>query len=394
MSEFRTFCHISEYGEAGYRHLHRMIASSSPLVLWAPSSTLLTASRVEPREFVRLVEEGHVRVFAREPWLLSPVFRNRHPWGEGAAWTPSVDGELRKIAETDRDLDLASRRVIVAPPERGFAWAEQYVDENAILVERVRRTVARGKPEKHIPHAVLEAIRRDDYSPRQAVTHVLRAAYNHGDALGRSGATAPFYLGHQDGQFLRWISQIDPAGKPASPRAVSHEHENYADLAAQLLDLLRVMEIVGGATDLHRFVGSEGHRELVRWYAAICRCVAVERPKSIEDKVAHELNRVLDDGRLQHTFRSWSSRRGEATVFALGLSTAVAGPFVDGPSLLSVAGVLLGAVPVGKGLLRRMGYVSAQYSGAQWPFLYSFGREASARRIRRLRRALDLAAEA
>lgn len=120
--------------------------------------------------------------------------------------------------------------------------------------------------------------------------------------------------------------------------------------------------------------------------------MAIERPKSIEDKVARELNRTLEAGQLQHTLRSWASRRGDATVFALGLTGAVAGPIVDGPSLLSLTGVLLGAIPVGKGLLRRLGYVSAQYSGAQWPFLYSFGREASARRIRRLRRALDLAA--
>jgi hypothetical protein len=83
----------------------------------------------------------------------------------------------------------------------------------------------------------------------------------------------------------------------------------------------------------------------------------------------------------------------EAPVFALGLATAIAGPFVDGPSMLSLAGVLLGGIPVGKGLLRRLGYVPAQYTGAQWPFLYSFGHEASARRIKRLRETLDLAAE-
>ncbi|GHG38657.1 MULTISPECIES: hypothetical protein [Amycolatopsis] len=71
MSGFRTFCHIGEYGEAGYRNLHRMVVSSDPLVLWAPSSTLLSASQVEPRQFVRLVDDRHVRVIAREPWLLS-----------------------------------------------------------------------------------------------------------------------------------------------------------------------------------------------------------------------------------------------------------------------------------------------------------------------------------
>jgi hypothetical protein len=392
VSEFRTFCHIGEYGEAGYRNLHRMVVSSNPLVLWAPSSTLLSASQVEPREFVRLVDDRHVRIIAREPWLLSRTFRDRHPSGEGAAWTTSVDGELMKFAEADRNLDPSERRVIVAPPEDGIAWAEQYVANNATLVGRIQRVIERGKPERHIPQAVLDAIRREDFSPRQAVAHVLRAAYNHGDALTRSNANVPFYLGSQDAQFLRWISQIEPGEQLSPPSPVSHEHEHYADLASQLFDLLRVMEIAGGETDLRRFLGSAAHGDLTRWYAAICRSVAIERPKSIEDKVARELDRTLEAGQLQHTFRSWAYRRGDATVFALGLAGAVAGPIVDGPSLLSLTGVLLGAIPVGKGLLRRLGYVSAQYSGAQWPFLYSFGREASARRIRRLRRALDLAA--
>jgi hypothetical protein len=56
---FRSFCHINEYGEKGYRHLHRMIAASSPLVLWAPSSVLLYDDRycrVSPADFVDFVE--------------------------------------------------------------------------------------------------------------------------------------------------------------------------------------------------------------------------------------------------------------------------------------------------------------------------------------------------
>ena len=32
---FPTFCHIGEYDEAGYRMLHRMLAMSQPLILWA-----------------------------------------------------------------------------------------------------------------------------------------------------------------------------------------------------------------------------------------------------------------------------------------------------------------------------------------------------------------------
>jgi hypothetical protein len=392
MTEFRTFCHISEYGEAGYRHLHRMIASSSPLVLWAPSSTLLSAPscQVGPREFVDLVHNKHVRVIAREEWLFSPSKRNGHPW-EGAAWTPSVDDELRKLAEADRDREPSKRRVTVAPPEPGMKWATEHFEENGELVDRVTRVLKGRAPEKDIPVGVLETARRYENDPRKTVEHVLRDVRNHGDAIALSGAEAPFFLSPRDSQFLRWI---DSTTEPPAPAASARQNLDYAELAAQLLALLRTMEISGGATDLRRFVDSPGHEELARWYASICRCVALERPKSLEDKVSRELNRTLDGARLHNTFRSWLSRRVEAPVFALGLATTIAGPFFDGPSALSLAGVLLGAIPVGNGVLRRLGYVPAQYTGAQWPFLYSFGHEASAKRIRRLRRALDLAAEA
>lgn len=36
-----TFCHVSELGALGYGNLHRMLAMSRPLNLWAPSSVLL-----------------------------------------------------------------------------------------------------------------------------------------------------------------------------------------------------------------------------------------------------------------------------------------------------------------------------------------------------------------
>ena len=76
---FPTFCHISEYNEAGYRLLHRMLAMSQPLILWAPTSAGLEHEqcRIPPPKFIRYVEEGRIRVFGREPWLTSRVFRAR-----------------------------------------------------------------------------------------------------------------------------------------------------------------------------------------------------------------------------------------------------------------------------------------------------------------------------
>jgi hypothetical protein len=75
----------------------------------------------------------------------------------------------------------------------------------------------------------------------------------------------------------------------------------------------------------------------------------------------------------------------------LGLATGIAGLTVDGPTGLAVAGVRLAAAPAGTGLLRRLGFVSREYSGPQWPFLFTFGKRATGWSINRLRRALRAA---
>jgi hypothetical protein len=390
-TEFRTFCHISEYGADGYRNLHRMIAASTALVLWAPSSTLLSSDgcKVGEREYVDYVTAGHVRVIARENWLISRRFRDGHPWAEGAPWIPLVDDEIRRIAEEDATKPMPQRRVIIAPAEAGKEWAEQYVVENPSVLRAVERVVHRGADD--LPAGVLETARRYSSDPRGAAVQVLRQAYNHGDAIAASGATAPFFLANQDSKFLRWIAEFDSSDDALTARRRRRSaHQDYARLADELLDLLRTLDLVGDLSDLRRFVGSEGHAQLANWYARICECAAVEHPSSIEGKLYRELAQDLDDAHLSNTLRSWLAKKEPATEFSLGLSTGVAGLAFDGPTVLSIAGVLLGALPVGRGLLKRLGFVAADYTGMQWPFLYTYGRNASGRRIGRLRRALGL----
>jgi hypothetical protein len=55
---FSTFCHISQYGDTGYRVLPRMIAMSRPS-LWSPSSVILNSgsSGISPKTFLRYVED-------------------------------------------------------------------------------------------------------------------------------------------------------------------------------------------------------------------------------------------------------------------------------------------------------------------------------------------------
>src|SRR5262245_55075561 len=101
-STLPTFCHISDLGTYGYSRLHRLISVSYPLILWSPSSVLLKSPdcRVSPRDFVKMIEDGIIRVTGRREWILSKSFRENHRWA-GARWDPYVDGAIRAIYDND-----------------------------------------------------------------------------------------------------------------------------------------------------------------------------------------------------------------------------------------------------------------------------------------------------
>jgi len=128
-----TFCHISELGPLGYGNLHRMLAMSRPLNLWAPSSVLLRdpGCKVTPEDFIRYVRNGSIRIVARKKWLTESRKRDKHPW-TGARWDPYVDGEIRSILEEDeaQGQPRAQRRVVAAGPEQGWSRAQEYVENN------------------------------------------------------------------------------------------------------------------------------------------------------------------------------------------------------------------------------------------------------------------------
>ena len=56
---FPTFCHIGQYGDAGYRALPRLLAMSKPLNLWAPVAAKIANAgpRVTKDDFLNTLSE-------------------------------------------------------------------------------------------------------------------------------------------------------------------------------------------------------------------------------------------------------------------------------------------------------------------------------------------------
>ncbi len=161
--DFRTFCHLSEYGEEGYAQLHRMLAASAPLVLWAPSTSLLQSRDclVQPMGFLHYVERGDIRVIGRERWLTSSRYRNAHSW-PGAAWNAEVDDKLAEWAETDKVKPLSERKVVVAAEEGGPQAAEQRLQEDPNAEKETWSALVRADSAGHLPPGVLQSAERQN----------------------------------------------------------------------------------------------------------------------------------------------------------------------------------------------------------------------------------------
>jgi hypothetical protein len=404
---FPTFCHIGEYNDYGYQILHRMLAVSQPLILWAPTSHLLESGqcRVPPKSFIRHVEEGRIRVFARERWLVSRDFRDSYAFRE-AWWTEGFDGPLKQICEDDASLPVQERRVVAAPPEGGWQWAEEYLADNPSQVARLNRLARSGTAPSKIPAGTLQAAFRyagDD--PFRLAQAILRDAYNHGQAIRLSGAQAPFWLSPTDRMFANVLRDTAAPGQHVANRsrptalgpAASLENEpldeTSAETAAQLVEILRLLDIgspgLRRSKDLDEFLRSEGRQQMVAWLSRVCGQLKNTEARKLDRAVINALRDDLNHAGFSKPLREMIGHPAATTVGAVGLATTVFGFTIDPSAPLSIAGLFAAAFPVARQLFRSLGYIPADYTGQQWPFLYTYSSPATKRNVARLLNVLS-----
>jgi hypothetical protein len=396
-ARFPTFCHISEYGEEGYQHLHRMIAISAPLNLWSPSGVLLNdpGCSVTPGEFVRYIEQGDIRIMGRHEWLFEPKYRDRYTW-DGARWYGPVDDAIRAIGKEDERERDERKRVLVAPPEDGWDWAGDFLTRNPSQVRVLHRAITGKRAAEQFPTGVLEAVKRYGPSPEEVATAVLRDARNHGQAIRLAKAEVPFLLGSGDSRFMRLLARVgveEEATEPPVTSAPSRRAEQHlSELSGQLLQVLGYLDMAQRKPEsLRAFMAGEGHQVLVAWFRMLCERVKRTDPRHVEREVAEALKTELARGQFPKPLHDLLGASSRATMSASigGLASDVIELQAGPTNLMRIAGFAPSAFLLGHGALKALGYIPTDYDGPQWPYLYAFGSRATRRQARRMRRMLQ-----
>ncbi|HEX5200768.1 MAG TPA: hypothetical protein VFW27_12615 [Actinoplanes sp.] len=382
---FRTFCHISDYKAAGYANLHRLIAGSKPVVLWAPSSVLFREhSSVFVEDFLHLLEDGQVRIVGREQWLLDRAYREMRArkW-DAAAWDDEIDGAIHRTYIHDLHVPAADRRVIIAADEPGQAWAEQTLSADPGQIAFWQEVLGRPNVEDYVPGGTLEAINRERMDPEAATLRILRDARNHGQAVNDADAEAPFLLSRTDTRFL----DILTAGRSGNAGPPTEQPARFAStdaLAEQLLTVLARLDEYRDHPSLPKFIAGDGHRELIEWL--VTYKLMIQHGSTIDDNaLMRDLARKLGQARRSGFGKAFDGRFARLmTLVGAVATTGAAVQLAQDQSPLNILGVACEAITLGGAAAAAYGLVAGSYGGPQWPYLFSNGTKPS----RRSRRAM------
>lgn len=393
-----AFCHISDYEARGYAALHRMVATSQPIVLWAPSFAYLETlhgngqARVSPEDLLRWVEADHVRVIGREKWLLNESWRAaaaEERW-EGYAWT-SADAALKSIAKNDESAGDAAR-VRVVEDEDGLKIAEREIESDEAIVDEVFGLFA----DQRVPIGSLQRATRAlsevaglfdpsaVYRPEHkevVAREVIRDARNHARAIELAGVDLPF-LDHSDGAFFDVITHR--RGSASLSRGSLPDDKAAAAAAVfTMRTLLQQLEEVGQRPLMSGFIGSDDHKELARMVGVFARKI---RECEIMAPEIFILGELEDSIKKSLSPEKWSETLGipatnmEKTVFTAGTATTAWGFAVDPTGALSIAGLLIALYPIVAGVSRRLGIAPLVDAENHWMYMYAFGKPPTKKR--------------
>jgi len=385
---FRTFCHISEYGNEGYERLDQLVAASAPLVLWAPSSAIINSPicPLSGQDFVHLVSEGRIRVLGRSDWF-EKGFRDHHPWA-GARWVPEIDEPLQRLRNLYDTPGIArsERPVANSDTEYGTTWAANFYATHPAKMSELRAAFRAPDMADHFPSGVVESAHRGK-DEDDALHLLLRDAYNHHAALRNADTSRPFLLAKREARFTLLMEEV-LAEVPGQVSEPSEKHLSAPDLVSltrELLDILGRFDTIR-TQPVTSFVRSQGHELLTTWLRGIYDHLLALGATDAQGHLLGEMRKHMADGGTDIDWKNVLLGLWGTGLMDTGVSIA---GFVDSSrEILDYVGLGLGAIPVGYELAKQLSLAPTRFQGNPWPFLYAFGGRPNRRRYGMVARAL------
>jgi hypothetical protein len=367
---FTTFYHINDYDEAGYAALPRLIATSYPVVLWAPSGWLLgkcyydrnNACSISPEQFINLVEEGHIHIIGREEWLTDKNYRNRQRW-RYAEWLDGFDDRILAILRERESAPLSQRPVRIVEKADGEEWAEKYLNSKP---ESFVETVTRLIKEKKVPQGVIDKSRRalEEENERKAVKVVLGDLRNHVRAITLAEAKVPFFS-HDDAEFFHLMET-----EGTLTDIIKKDMVISSEMGRAIIDLVEQLSSPARVSSLAGFIGTDLHRELALWFSRATDVAHNVLPKDFKRTLGERLKEHAAKGQLSERLTR-QVRQGiplfapEVEAEADEVITWLARQAIDPDDIVGSTDIDVRDVPVGRRVLSDAGMKSI---GEQNPF--------------------------
>jgi len=367
---FPTFFHINDYDERGYALLASHVATSYPLVLWAPSGILLEKCwrsgicPISPEQFLKFVEVGYIHIIARD-WWFDKAERNRQSengW-YGLRWLDGFDNALNQIRLEREIASPFECSVRIVPPQKGPKWAKEYVDEKGQpIIERVADLIRQKKVPEGVLQKTLRALTKE--GERAAVEMVLRDLKNHVEAKNDAQAKV-FFLSQNDADFFRLIE-----AEGSIP--VTEDIVISADMGRAIETLVERLQNPEHVHDLQGFVGRPLHRELASWFGqavdAAHMFLPVDYSQKLQDQLFADAARGKLSRRLTQALRQktlFSARK----IRAEQLITLFAKEIMDRDNTLGISSISVETVDIGSGFSRDLELVPPEDEQPFWTCL-------------------------
>jgi hypothetical protein len=162
----------------------------------------------------------------------------------------------------------------------------------------------------------------------------------------------------------------------------------FSELAGQLVDVLRHLDIHRGPRDVDAFLMSKGRKYLVAWLHDVCLRYRELEPRHVDGIIIRELRSQLNLSTVSRPLRKALTHPVTTSGGVVGFVLAAVECVHDPANAMAVTGMAAAAVGVAAGMAEQFGIVPTSYDGPQWPFFYAYRSPARARQVRTLKHVL------